>query len=89
MTLKELLGTGNRKEQAERVAGLLQVASAPVIDVIVRFDGRVKSVVDVLVVGGSADFQSVYKILEQARQVLLAKEQAQVAQAKAQDEAAI
>lgn len=74
--LHELLETRNRNEQAEKVAALLKTAQAPVIDLVIRYDGRIKMVVDVLPVGGNIPLNDGLAILEGARQFLLNKQRA-------------
>jgi len=62
--LADLLKTKKRDEQAARVAELLQAANAPVVDVVIRYDDRVRQVRGVTVIGSD---QMTY---DQARAIL-------------------
>jgi hypothetical protein len=62
--LAEILGTAKPDEQAARVAQLLQ---APVVDLIIRYDGRADRC-DVVVLGGNLHVEMAYKLLERARE---------------------
>ena len=62
--LAELLGTSDRDEQAARLKRLL---TAPVIDVVIRVDGRVDQVTGVTVIGGNLPPEVLYRVLDQVR----------------------
>lgn len=62
--LAELLGTPDREEQVARVKQLL---TAPVIDVVIRVDGRVDQVTGVTVIGGNLTPAVMYRVLDQVR----------------------
>lgn len=78
-TLAELLDTKDRRKQAERVAKLF----SPVIDIIVRFDGR-SGQISMLALGGELSGADARLILNKAQEQLMQEE----AQAMAQQEAA-
>lgn len=62
--LSKLLGTDDLEEQVERVKRL---KAAPIIDVVIRVDGRVDQVTGVHVLGGSIPPAIFYKVLDQVR----------------------
>lgn len=62
--LAELLGTPDRDEQVKRVKQLL---TAPIIDVVIRVDGRVDQVTGVTVIGGNLTPAVMYRVLDQVR----------------------
>ncbi len=62
--LSKLLGTGDREEQVAQVKRLI---AAPIIDVLIRVDGRVDQVTGVHVLGGNIPPAIFYKILDQVR----------------------
>ncbi len=62
--LAELLGTPDRDEQVKR---LKQLLTAPVIDVVIRVDGRVDQVTGVTVIGGNLTPAVMYRVLDQVR----------------------
>jgi hypothetical protein len=72
-TIHGLLDTRNKQEQVERIRHLLAAAQAPVVDLVIRFDGRLGQVVDVNTVGGRVGFEESLAILEQARALLMAR----------------
>lgn len=62
--LADLLGTPDREAQVKRVKQLL---TAPVIDVVIRVDGRVDQVTGVTVIGGNLTPEVMYRVLDQVR----------------------
>jgi hypothetical protein len=62
--LSKLLGTGDREEQ---VAQVKRLKAAPIIDVVIRVDGRVDQVTGVHVLGGTIPPAVFYKVLDQVR----------------------
>lgn len=69
MDLSKLLGTKNRKRQAERVE---QLVNAPVIDIIIRYDARKENPLqNILALGGDPPLESVLGILDMARDMVL------------------
>ncbi len=50
--IANLLGTKDKKEQAKRIENLQQALSIQPVDLIVRFDPRVKQIVDMAAIGG-------------------------------------
>ena len=70
-SIKELLGTEDEETQVKIIKNL---AGAPVIDLIVRLDGRTGQVAFVQPVGGQLDMDTVYKVLDMAREWLRAFE---------------
>ncbi len=78
--LYKLLGTRNKREQEEIVQSLLKAVGTPVIDLVIRFNPS-SGDTEVIIVGGSIDFDVAYRILDLARQVFQQREvQAQLAQ---------
>jgi hypothetical protein len=67
--LAQVLNTKDRKEQAARVKTLLQAAQAPVVDLIIRFDGRTGQLA-IKTIGPDMPVAAVYKLLDSAREVL-------------------
>lgn len=67
--LNRILGTKNRKQQIEKVQELL---NTPVVDIIIRYDPRKESPVqNVFALGANPPVDSVLKILDMARDLLL------------------
>lgn len=62
--LSQLLGTGDRAGQVARVKQLL---TAPIIDVVIRVDGRADQVTGLSVIGGQLSAETLYKVLDQVR----------------------
>ncbi len=73
--LAGLLGSKIREEQAQRVQELIGAAKAPVIDLVIRYDGRT-SQVTLAAIGGRLAPDVVYFLLEQARAKIRAEEMA-------------
>lgn len=71
ITIKELLGTEEEKEQVEIIKNL---AAAPIIDLVIRLDGRTGKIAFVQPVGGQLGLDSAYKVLDMAREWLRAVE---------------
>jgi hypothetical protein len=67
--LSKLLETKNPKEQAARVQTLIQAAQAPVVDLIIRFDGRTGQIA-IKTIGPDIPAAAVYKLLDAARDAL-------------------
>jgi len=67
--LEKLLQTKDRVEQAQRVQGLLSMAGAPVVDIVIRADGR-NGNIGITLIGPDLGIQDVYKILDAAREIL-------------------
>jgi hypothetical protein len=80
--LGEILKTNEVEKQAEIVRGLIEAASAPVIDLVIRHDTRTGQTFPVLI-GGNIDYSSAYAILDQARAVLHEQELAEVRKSQA------
>ena len=70
-TIQGLLETKDKNEQVERIRHLLAMVQAPVVDLVIRFDGRLGQVMDVNTVGGRIGFEESLAMLEQARALLL------------------
>jgi len=66
MSLAELLGTKNKKEQEQKVQNLLRAVQMPVIDMVIRYDG-VADQVNVMILGGNVAFEVAHRILDLAR----------------------
>lgn len=75
--LSKLLGTPDREQQVERVKRLL---AAPVVDVIIRVDGRADQVTAINVVGGQMSPDVFYRVLDQARDMMRRQELQALAQ---------
>ena len=71
--IEVLLGTKKASEQAERVKNLIAMATAPVIDVVVRYDPR-GDMVGLTVIGGDLQAGDIQKILSAAKEMLHQKE---------------
>jgi hypothetical protein len=67
--INELLKTNEIEKQAEIIKGLIEAASSPVIDLIIRHDPRTGSTTPV-VIGANIDYPTAYAILDQARAIL-------------------
>ena len=52
--IAKLLGTKNKKEQAQRVEDLQQAVAIQPVDLIVRYDPRVNQVIGMAAIGGPA-----------------------------------
>lgn len=74
--IHELLETKNRNEQAAKVQALIDLANAPVVDLIIRYDGRFNAVVDVTPIGGNLKLDDALTILEGARRLLMSRQSA-------------
>jgi hypothetical protein len=72
--INDLLGTKDRKLQAQRVAQLIRDATAPVIDLIIRFDPRADDVTLQWVGIDRLPIEFLKKMIEQARQIIEEKE---------------
>ena len=72
-TLHELLGTKNKKEQTKRVLSLVNQINAPVVDLVLRYDGRTDQL-NISLIGPSVSIDSLYKILDGARDMLKQQE---------------
>ena len=70
-TMKELVGTDNKKEQVEYVQQLIKRVNSPVIDLIIRFENEQ---VDISMMGGDVSFDILYKMLDMTRQALHQRE---------------
>ena len=71
--LETLLGTSDQTEQANIVEQLIQIASTPVITMIIQSDPRSPLPV-VQVIGPNISFVHAYQLLEAARQSVMAQE---------------
>ena len=71
--IEVLLGTKKASEQAERVKQIITMATAPVIDLIVRYDPR-GDMVGITVIGGELQADDIHKILNAATEMLHKKE---------------
>ena len=67
-TIAKLLEVEDKKEQVEKVEELLKIASTPVIDLIIRNDGLDE--VTLNIIGGDVAFETLYKMLDLARQAI-------------------
>ena len=65
-----LLGTKNKREQAERIANLQQALQVQPVDLIVRFDPRVSGVVDMAAIGGQLNAEQIRIVLNAALETL-------------------
>lgn len=72
-TMHELLGTKNKKEQVMRVKTLMGQTNAPVVDLIVRYDGRTDQL-NISLVGPDISIENLYRILDGARDMLKQRE---------------
>ncbi len=66
MNMAKMLGTRNKREQEEIVQSLLNAVQMPTIDVIIRYD-HLADRVQVMILGGDAEFDVVHHILDLAR----------------------
>jgi len=73
LAIHELLGTKNKKEQAERITALMGQINAPVLDLIIRFDGRTNQV-GISIVGPDFQLRTLYAMLDAARDMLKKQE---------------
>jgi len=71
--IETLLGSKKASEQAERVKTLMTMATAPVVDLIVRYDPR-GDVIGITVIGGELQAADIQKILTAAKDMLHQKE---------------
>ena len=72
-TLNELFGTKSKKEQAKRAQSLIGQINAPVVDLIIRFDGRTNQL-NISLIGPDLKIEDLYKILDGARDMLRERE---------------
>ena len=72
-TMHELLGTKNKKEQARRVGLMMEQINMPVIDLVIRYDGRTGQM-NISVIGPDVQIDNLYKILDSARGMLRERE---------------
>jgi hypothetical protein len=72
-TIKELLGTDNRKEQEAKIEGLLSNASKPVIDLVIRYD-HLADQISLTVIGGDIAFDTIHRMLDLTRQAVRQQE---------------
>ena len=61
--IANLLGTKDKKEQARRIETLQQAVQIQPVDLIIRFDPRTSSVVDLAAVGGQINANQIRLIL--------------------------
>lgn len=73
MNLSDLLGTKNKKEQAEKVGQMIRALNMPVIDMVIRYDGMADQV-NVSILGGNLSFEVAHRILDLARKNLQQEE---------------
>lgn len=71
--IEVLLGSRKPSEQAERVKSLLTMATAPVIDLIIRYDPR-GDMIGITVIGGDLPAGDIFKILNAAEEMIRRKE---------------
>ena len=71
--IADLLATKNQDEQADRIQHLLQMAQAPVIDLIVRADMRTGSI-SLHLVGPNLPAVDIHRILDAAKEHLRKQE---------------
>ena len=62
-TIKELLGTDNKKEQLEKIEALLKIANTPEISLLIRYDG-IKDQAAMDIYGGDVTFDTLHRMLE-------------------------
>lgn len=87
--IAEFFGTSNAKEQIDIAKGLQAAATAPIIDVIVRFDPRVGQI-GISIIGGDVPVEIARKILQGALDQLHEQEVKMALSAtKAQEQEAI
>ena len=72
-SLNELLGTKNKKDQARLVQSLVGKFNAPVVDLVLRYDGRMDQL-NISLVGPDISIENLYKILDVARDMLKRRE---------------
>lgn len=70
-TMKELLGTDDKKKQAELVELLVKAAASPVVDLLIRYENEQ---INLTIMGGDVHFDIIYKMLELTRQAIHQKE---------------
>ncbi len=70
-TIKELLGTDDKKKQVELVEKLIAAASSPIIDLLIRYENEQ---IALTIMGGDVPFDVIYKMLELTRQAIHQKE---------------
>jgi len=76
------------KQPAQQPAQQLpDPATAPVIDILIRYDGRTGRV-DVTIIGGDLEFTAAYRLLDAARAVVQQQEREALLQQPAQPVAA-
>ncbi len=70
-TMKELVGTDNKKEQVEFVQQLIERVNSPVIDLVIRFENEQ---INMSIMGGDVSFDVLYRMLDMTRQALHQRE---------------
>lgn len=73
MSIAELLGTKNKKEQEARIESLLNNINKPVIDLVIRYD-HVTDQVNLTVIGGDTAFDTIHRMLDLTRQAVRQQE---------------
>lgn len=82
--LADLLKTKKRDEQAARVEDLIRMANAPVVDMVVRYDGRGRQVTGVTVIGSDRlTYDDARAILNGALEYIRRQELAEIKKAPA------
>lgn len=69
MDIKELLGTEDEEEQVKKVQALMDTATRPPIDVLIRYDQNADQI-SLSFMGGNVPFEVIYRALDLARQAL-------------------
>ena len=73
MSLTELLGTPNEKEQEEKVKALIQTVSTPVIDLLIRYDASTDRA-SIHIIGDDVAFDVIHRMLELAGKAMRKEE---------------
>ena len=79
-TLASILQTKNKEQQVSAVQGLIQLAKTPVVDIVVRYDGRSEQVGLTIIGIEQVTTEAIYKILDMAREQVRQNELQQAAQ---------
>ncbi len=70
LDINQITGTKDRAKQAEILLGTV---GAPVVDLVIRYDGRTNQIA-ITTIGGDIPIQAAYTLLDKAREILHQRE---------------
>lgn len=72
-TFKELLGTGDKKEQIEKIEELLKIAATPEVSLLIQYNG-LEDRIALHILGGDVAFDIIHRMLELAGKAIRREE---------------